>query len=88
VARSSRSYLAALGPLREMAGRVVKEAKTPIFTVVYGPRPSPPTPRFWWRGGGEEGGRVPIRFGGNLIKWSTKRLGVGLHQGNRICYTC
>src|SRR5713226_8376807 len=40
-------------PLGEMAGRVAKEAKTPIFIVVYGTRPSPPTPRFWWRGGGQ-----------------------------------
>ena len=38
-------------PLGEMAGRVVGEAKTPIFIVVYGPRPSPPNPLFWWRGG-------------------------------------
>ena len=41
------------GPLNEMAGRVVNEANTPIFIVVYGPRPSLPTPLFWWRGGGQ-----------------------------------
>jgi hypothetical protein len=40
-----------LRPLSEMAGRVVEEAKTPIFIVVFGPKPSPPTPLFWWRGG-------------------------------------